>query len=85
MKMIDREERVSIRSEMLNQRGSSKGAMALRSRRVAFGAYLLYTASANELVSKLSADLLDLIALGRDKLSETLSEALRKDNRKSRR
>ena len=38
--------------------------------------YLLNAASANKLVSELSADLLDLIALGRDDLSQTLGETL---------
>jgi hypothetical protein len=35
---------------------------------------LFNAASANKLVSELSADLLDLIALGRDDLSQTLGE-----------
>ena len=48
------------------------------------GTYLLDAASADELLTELSTDLLDLIALSGDQLSKALGKTLRKRKNKKR-
>lgn len=53
-------------------------------KQIAMGTYLLDAASADELLTELSTDLLDLIALSGDQLSKALGKTLRKRKNKKR-